>query len=459
MRIGIALGSTAAQAVVRLGRAVHRESVQLDLSPDAEHVAPAVAAAFQALAQRLSSALGRSTEGARVDVALLPPLSDTRLVTLPPIRLKEAEVVLRRDAARHFVGGNAPRVVAVRPAGPLFFAAAAPLALVEAVRSAAAVCGWTTGAIAPAGAAWLAAAERMRARAPGKTQVIVAVTDDAAHVLREDNKVVTETRRVPAAWLEEVVAAAGASPGVATLFAEPAARRSTAAALQRAGWLVAEADDPLTAEDAAALHAQRTELQLQAPSQQAERNAAMRARAIRLAVAAAILLVASAGMELWDARREFDAVRGQRAEISASVAPLLISRDSLQRLSERVSTIRSVEAAMPRFTSALFDISLLLPLETHITALRAYGDTLEIEATGGRAGEAIQALRKSGSLADVRLLGTIERDLQDGATAFERFRFSARIVRHSPATQSRLAAPAGQSAGEGMAADVARRQP
>jgi hypothetical protein len=299
-----------------------------------------------------------------------------------------------------------------------------------------------------------------RARRHAGVSVVVAVVGAAAHVFRTENGAVTVTRRVPAAWLEEVVAAAGNGPGRATVFAERDERQPITRALAAAGWMLSEeSGELLSAAEAAALHAAHARLELIPPTLAAERRERLRTRGLRLAAAALVLFAATAGVELWDAQRELESVVGRRAEIRANVAPLLISRDSLQRLSERIHQVRAAEAGSPRWTQALFELSMLLPLETHVTTLQMHGDTLEVEATGGRAGEALHALRSAGSLTDVQLLGTIERDLENGATSLERFRFAARLPRTHPAAGQRVAVRSGRSAGSGVAADVGRRTP
>jgi hypothetical protein len=83
-------------------------------------------------------------------------------------------------------------------------------------------------------------------------------------------------------------------------------------------------------------------------------------------------------------------------------------------------------ARSQRLTPALFDLSVLLPDETHVTSLHANGDTLLIEAEGSSAGEALEALRAARSLQNVRLEGVVERTLEAGSTAAERFRLHAR---------------------------------
>jgi hypothetical protein len=158
-----------------------------------------------------------------------------------------------------------------------------------------------------------------------------------------------------------------------------------------------------------------------------------------------------AGVELWGVQRELDAVRTRRAEIHDAVVPLLAARDSLSRLEEWAGKVAVLDDQSPRWSRALFDIALLLPEDAHLTILQTSGDTLRAEVVGLRAGEALQALRPAASLTGIRMQGVVERDLEEGTTSTERFRFSARLV-----------APAGAGAGKPETdgpRSVARRTP
>jgi hypothetical protein len=476
-RVGFAIGADAVTAVAVDGDVRHRFVERLPSG--ALEDASVLADVLRAAAAGLEAALGRAIGRARVHVALLPPLADARLVTLPPLRPQEAEAVLRRDAARHFVGGTTARVVGVAPRarrapGPVL-AAATPLALIETVRSAATAAGLRLARIVPAHAAWLTAIPTHSGRAtanpaatatsteatvrkgtsvrkkasvkdsslrkdasdaaPGAAaadseaagDVVVALEGDAAHVLRTERGTLTVLRRVPAAWPDEVVAAAGSADGTAVVIGDAGARAALARALRAVGWTVDDTTDATAAETAAA-HAADAGLELVPPTLAALRRMRQRTTAWRIAAAAVLLIVGAAALELWGTRRELDAVRARRAEIRDSVAPLLVARDSLSRLDHRIASIRALDTDAPRWTRALFDLALLLPPDTRLTSLHATGDTVTIEAAGARAGAALQALRDANSLTDVRLEGTVERDLEDGTTAIERFRVRARLV-------------------------------
>ena len=94
-RIGVAIAPDRATAV--LAATGVSASVECALSYDADPAA--LAALFIQLKSALSTAAGRMLGKAQIDIALAPPLSEVRLVQLPPLRPHEALAVLRRDAA------------------------------------------------------------------------------------------------------------------------------------------------------------------------------------------------------------------------------------------------------------------------------------------------------------------------------------------------------------------------
>jgi hypothetical protein len=97
-----------------------------------------------------------------------------------------------------------------------------------------------------------------------------------------------------------------------------------------------------------------------------------------------------------------------------------------------LAALESLGRESTRLTFSLVELSVLLPPETHLLSLRAAGDTAVVEAAGGRAGDALAALRAAPTLRDVRIEGPIERDMEDGATSQERFTLSALLSRSAP---------------------------
>jgi len=383
-------------------------------------------AAFRALHERLASAAPRG-----VRLVLLPPLVDVRLVELPPLRRQEAEAVLRRDPRRYFLNGGELRVVGVgerpRGAGGPVLAAAASVALVDGLRTAATAAGWRVDRVAAAHGAWLAAA-----RAAGAERAVIGLAD-MLYVVGGTADRITTLRRLPPGALEELAAP---RPDRGLVLADDAEiRRALGAALpgSAAG---ADGSDPARA---AARHAHRAAPELLTPGHALALRAGARARAALLAAAAILLVIGAAALELWGAERELDAVRQRRAALRAAVAPLLVLRDSMDALAERTAAVGALATAVPAWTPALLDLALLLPEDAHVEGLRTAGDTLVADVVAGRAGAALQALRSAASLRDVRLRGVVDREMSQGSTARERFTLTARVV---PPVSTRVA-PAG----------------
>jgi hypothetical protein len=441
MTIGIAAGEQGLVATLRLaGRTVCEAVPVPDVSAGADatlngdtaaiataSAADRSAALFAAMAQlreRLDSVAGRSTAGARVHVALLPPLAEARLLALPPMRDREAAAVVSRDAARHFLAVPAPRATAVaprrQPAAPVL-AVAAGTALMDVISTAITHAGWRVAGFCSAHAAWTAAATRRGIEA------VVAVHGPAAHVIVLDAGAPAALRRMPGQALDECVAAAGQQPGAVRIFAAPADHAALAARFAAAGWSVEPRQHDAAA--TAALNADASQAKLVTAGADSARRGVEQRLAVRLAAAAVMLLIGAAAVELWGEHRELDAVRERRAEIRGEVEPLLARRDSIEHLLATTGEVDAAAQHAHRWTAALYDIAMLLPEESYLTRLYSVGDTITIEAEGARAGAALQALRAARSLRDARLVGVVDRELADGATAVERFRISARLSR------------------------------
>jgi hypothetical protein len=480
--VNLAIGARSITAAARRGPILRSATVALDTDAGIPR-ADMLNAAFAELRARLDNALGTSTQHARAHIALLPPHAEVRLVALPPLRRREAAAVLARDAGRYFVAVPAPRVVNVggaghrstlqrataglraAPAGVPVMAAAANADVVEAVRAAAMSAGWQPVSVTCAHAAWLAVAREQAAARRGNAaarhgnadarhgnaaarhgnaaarrgnaaarrrnaaalRCVIAVDAATVHVMQVSDGGATALRRLPPDALPDIIEAAGAPSGGLVIFGDDAFRERLAALASAAGWaVVAPVLDGL---EAAARGARAAALPLVPPSVELERSVRDRRRALALAAATVVLLAGAALLELWGAHRELDAVRARRAAIRAEVGPLLALRDSADRLDDYTAGIEQTAAGAPRWTAVLFDLAMLLPPETHLTRLHTTGDTVTVEAEGTRAGATLQALRAAASLRDARLVGAVDRELADGATAVERFRLSARLAR------------------------------
>jgi hypothetical protein len=422
-RIGVAIAPDRATAVLA-GTGVSA-SVLCQLAADTD---PAIVAAlFVELKSALSTAAGRMLGKAQIDIALAPPFSEVRLLTLPPLRPQEALAVLKRDAGRHFVGGNGHRALAIRlpkrrgNAPQPALAASASAVFIDQLYSSAAAVGWQVRTVVPALAAWSAATNRGK----GAPRLVAAQSGDVIHVLRID-AAPTQLRRVPLDSLDEVRAAAGAGPGRAWLWTSNDVKAELEPALAGAGWQVQQ--NSLDAFVVAAQFAGSAEIELLPESRAQMRAAHQRALALRLGFAAALLLMGAAGLELWGEQRELNALRAQRAAIQKEVAPLLAVRDSTNQVNDRIKRIDELRSGSSHLTAALIDLATLMPSNTYVTAVHANGDSLVVEAAGAQAGGALQALRTSEVLRDIRLRGSVDRRMEEGAVTTERFTFTARVA-------------------------------
>jgi len=437
LKIGVALGEGSAVAVVLGRRGAPTAACSGAFENDGPQLEAELRRAFEELKASLEAKGVGPTEGARVHVALLPPLADARVIPFPPMRKGEAEAVLTRDAARYFLGTDRPRVVGVRSPGggggtfpgagdgsvPIF-ATAASSALLESLRRGAAAVGWRCESTAAAHGAWMAAAT---GDGDG-VRSVVAVAGGRVHVLLLRGGHPEAVRQIPLDDPGSVAEVLGASPGRAMVLASPGELEAIQRILTREGWSVARDPDGWgSAEEAAAARAGSGILEMVPPSLREERTRRRRRSATWMLAGAAVLIVASAGAHLWGAYRELGALQKQRAAIRSEVGPLLVARDSLNALRSRVQALEELAESAPVWTRSLVDLTAILPEDAYLTAFFASGDTVELEAAGVRAGEAIQALRESGLFQELRLQGMVERELNEGETVEERFTLRGRI--------------------------------
>jgi hypothetical protein len=384
----------------------------------------------------------------KLEVALLPPLCDVRLVELPPMRPEEIDAVLRREAPHHFLGGNRPMVVGGerlggKDGGGSVLAAAAPRTLMDALQRAVEARGWDLERVVPAHASWLVALDDVVPASGHGVRAVVAVDGGTAHVVRLVGEAPQSLRRVPAADVTGVLEAAGEDdPGRVLVLAEAGAASALTSGFQAAGWGIAPSPSGKSTSPAAAAarHAAVALPELVPAPLAFARREKSRRLTVQMLAASVVMLAAAAVVHLWGTARQVRAVRQERAEISAAVAPALDARDSLDMLQGRIESLRSLGGEASQWTFSLVELAMLLPPETHLVSLMAKGDTAVVEAAGGRAGDALTALRNAPTLKDVRLEGAIERDIQNGETTGERFTLSA-LLAHAPATGSATRRP------------------
>ncbi len=436
LRLNIAVGSDGL-TILSPGEAAPRFLAGV-VDPSAEGSA-VLARLFDTLEEDLFSGDGhRPGDSVLLRIALLPPLCDVRLLDLPGLRDDEIERVVRRDSGRHFLtGGRSVTVGGVRmePGGATkagtapVLAAAAPSALLDTLESAAGSRGWEIDRIVPAHASWWDALET--ARAPGARKkidrarrMVVASLYGTLHLMMMEEDGSGSLRRIPASEEDELRKLISGAAGVALLLAPAEQREGLSAIFHSAGWVVAQTRMPLDAREEAARGADEALPELIPPFIARKRTSRERGFTSRALVAAALLLIVAAGIYYWGAARAYASVRAERDEIRAEVQPALAARDSLDRLLARIEEMTAL-GGTSGWTAFIVELSVMLPPETHLQSLRAVGDTVVIEGAGGRAGEALEALRATPLLRDVQLEGPIMRELEGGTTARERFTVSA----------------------------------
>jgi Tfp pilus assembly protein PilN len=313
------------------------------------------------------------------------------------------------------------------------FAGAAPRQFVEALRVAVEARGWILEKIVPAQAAWLSSLRKARSPGSGKpssghdrtVQLIVGVDGGAAHLVRVSGETPDMLRRLPASDTEAILLAAGPSVGRALLLAEGDSLSDLAAGLKNAGWVLIQPEAIRSPAVVAAREAGDAPLELVPDFLERTRREKGRGVTMRLLAGAMVILAAAAVVNLWGTARRLEEIRDERAQLSSAVAPVLAMRDSIDQIDEHLGELQLLGGQSRRWTSSLIELTELLPPETHLVSLRAAGDTVLIEASGGRAGEALAAMGASQLLKDVQLEGSIERELEDGSTLGERFTLNA----------------------------------
>ena len=347
-----------------------------------------------------------------VTVALVPPLAELRILSLPPMQEEERRRVLTRDARRHFVGMAEPVVIGTRRVGPRVLAVAAQESLVSEIDQAASAAGWSLTSIVPAAAAWAAGASRSwPERATGH---VVARLGSATEVLRLDSGAPVERRRFRATEAGRAQAA--------TLVEE-------SAAAGRVTTLEGPELEPLTF---AARHAwSAAGPELVSASRRLERHRMARRVVIAASVATAACLLLVGALDYWGLSRRLAGIRGQRAALQPQVTAAMAGRDSLAEVANGLAGLRQLEATAPRWSMFVADLADYLPRDAHLFALRAAGDSVVLEGVAGHAVGVFQGIQVMPSVAGVRAIAPIRQESAANGTVHEQFALGATLHQRS----------------------------
>ncbi|MDQ8153406.1 MAG: hypothetical protein P3B98_01985 [Gemmatimonadota bacterium] len=290
-------------------------------------------------------------EARALHVALAAPWSAPRVLGLPPMTLREARVVLARDAARYFPRVGAEPVVTARVlARGSWLACDADGVVLDAIARAGRAAGFADVRIVPAVGAWAQAVDGSAPRA-------FAVDGEAA-LVSAHRGYVTALRRLRTAELTKAMAGAPDALALAARYA-PSSLEPTF-----------ESRRVATARERATTQAAR--------------------RLVALGIG---LLTAAAALYGWGATHRADAIETQRAALRPTLAAPLAAHDSLWQLTESVAAVRDADRTAPKWLRRLDALATALPEDAYFTVVRGSGDSVVVEGRADDAAAAVTALR------------------------------------------------------------------
>jgi hypothetical protein len=426
---------------------------------------PALTSALQELSRMLG------TDGGRLHVALMPPLTEIRLLDLPPMGERELRTLLSRNAMRYFVGARSAQIVGTstapkRASGASggVMAAAAPQRLVTALHVAAREASWTVEAVSPAEGAWCSAAATLWPASGQHAAQLLVCGADRTQLLSIEQGRLAGVRRFRAGSADSALVA-DAIGGGATVR-KPAAterivavgvsaqRNDLARALSALGLSVSpppqawaeRADHP--DELAAEFAGPRTLPLLRSETSLALRREAGRRVVMRLFAASAGLLLMAALFSLMGAKRQLRAVQAERAAIKPQISATLVGRTSVETAFRQLSALAGAQRSATQWSAVIAGVSEHLDGDAYLTSMRGRDDSLLVEGIAVRAAKAFDSLVRTPGLASVHAAAPVRRESPQGGPALERFTIGA-VIRHagaavavqSPAAPARKVAP------------------
>ena len=396
----------------------------------------------------LSRALG--VNGGRLDVALMPPLTEIRRLDLPPMGDSELRLLLSRNAARYFVGARSAQLIGTtmapqQPSGPVgrVMAAAVPLRLVAALHIAAREAGWTVDAVSPAEGAWCAASSALWPATARHASYLLVCGEDRTELLQLEQGKLSGVRRfragaADAALVADAIGPAPASqrsPGLARITAVGAGaqRKELARALASAGLTVSSAPaewaeradhaDLLAAEFAGpnAAPLLRSEATLASRREQASRVIK------QMATASVVLLLLAGAFTLWGAKRQLRAVQAERAEIKPLISATLVGRTSVETAFRQLSSLATAQRQAIKWSAIVSGVSAHLDDHAYLTSMRGRDDSLLVEGIAVRASKAFDSFASTPGLSGVHAAAPVRRESPQGAAAVERFTIAAKV--------------------------------
>ncbi|MEP6619098.1 MAG: hypothetical protein ABJE47_07285 [bacterium] len=454
--VGIAISAFDVCGVFAVGPHAHAPLFRASVEPfSGDSVTwPSLAAALRELAATTGG------PGGALSIALLQPLVEVRTLELPPLRENELQQLLARNAGRYFVTARGPQLIGIASSGRpkasahTVVAGAASLRLVNAVQAAAREAGWRVQSIVPGESAWAAAAVELWPSFAKRSAHLLVMHPERTDLVSLRDGRITSIRKFRAGTADVALIAAAIGSGTGDggvsrvgAVGPPDVRKELARALSTSGVTlaslsaehaaIAERPDQLAATYASAA----SELALRTDDVMATRRTEANRLAAALALAAGLLLIAAAGVELWGVRRQLHEVQAQRAALHSQLSATLIGQTSVETAYRQLAALSAAERSAPRWTTVLVRLSPILNLDAYFTAFRGRGDSLVVDGIADHAALVFRDLERTPGLSNIGAVAPVRREAPIGSEATERFTIAAHLGEaHKP--QPAAASPA-----------------
>jgi len=435
---GVAISATALCAAdIRLRDSADRAwRATLDAPGDNSHW-PSLASALAQLARTLGVTQGT------LAISLMPPFTEVRRLEFPPLKDAEIQRVLARHASRYFVAAKTPQVVGAAPAGKRVRGAPAPVVaaatsarLIGAIRAAAEQTGWTIELVAPAEAAWAAAALALWPSFARQSSFALVAHEDRTDLLHIDEGRLVNVRRFrPGSGDAPMIADTVGPAARVGVFGSTNPRRDLTTALTGLGVNVTPPSGQWSAAaerpDQLAAHFAGTEIGPVLRSEDAMRLDAAQARRATWMVAgtAAALFVVAAGIQLWGTHHQLALVRAERDRIHPEISSTMVGRTTVDAAYQHLAALNAIERASPQWSAVIASLTNALPDDAHLMAIRTRDDSVIVDGVADHAARVFDALERADRLVDVKAAAAVRRELQEGgAEAVEHFVIAARVA-------------------------------
>ena len=428
VHLGLAIGHDRIVAVELMKRLngmrpgqVHAHS----LAPPADDgTRPDLTEAIAELLRTLSARRGTAS------VALLHPLAQAKVISAPPLRRRDLRSLVTRNARRYFITGTDPVVAdALRsgvrrrqkatPAvatcadarqieaihrsvtqGGLHtdFITAAPLALAEAIRVHVAEARRGTALVAVCSPGWYEGI----ALSGGTPNLLEPWPETGAAELPELATRITQAAFGETGSTERTVRAIVVAPSAERGPMVTEMRREFGGGLIDLPTSIQGLEPAAMAAYGAALMHEGAPALLPQPVRRA-RQRRIRRRVGVLAAAAVVMLCVSAGLRLWDLRRELEVVAASRQVLAPRVSEVLQLRRSLHTVNILVDGIAQVEESAVHWTPVVAALAQALPESAYLVSMTADGIEIRLTGVAETASVIIPALEASPLLREVSL--------------------------------------------------------